>query len=254
MQNAIDRASTRCADQHDLTQIERLTRLDRIANLFRISITGGSGFERALKCAHFELDIAFELTFDHAVHTEIATCVADDTEQGEIDVTVERMPLALSGSTTEGEAPLTVTKFEDTHHIDEVCSQVPPLHCTISSVSASPLRNAHVALTIDLTGGSPEVKFAITPGAMTLNTRADGGCPGGPKDLSGPFDAPLPFGNEAGTGTTTYILTLVPSANGHFAGGDTYVTYGPETISLITASIEHVTMTRSFVLRHTPEL
>jgi hypothetical protein len=70
LQNALDKASERCA-AHDLTQAERMLKIERLAELFGIHVAGASALERARKCLHFELD------YDSHTAVVIPTATAD---------------------------------------------------------------------------------------------------------------------------------------------------------------------------------
>ncbi len=185
---AIQRASTACADRHDLTQVERLTRLDRIAQLWGIQV------------------LALEVTSWHYVETVVE-------HQG----------------------------------------NDPPVTCTVSAISASPSRKLHVSLEIDPVGipirGFPELALTVTPGAVTW--ALSGFCESPPSSAT--TDVPGLFPGDTGVPGATAYRIPVAAPFGHFVGGEVYATYGPETVSGTIPGGLNYTMTRSFVLRHTPE-
>ena len=98
----------------------------------------------------------------------------------------------------------------------------------------------------------PEVTLTVRTGAVafTLLWRCSSGSE---SSSTGTTDAPLIFGTDRGIpGTTAYRIAVAPPF-GHFVGGEVYATYGPQTVSATTPDGINYTMTRSFVLRHTPE-
>ncbi len=246
---AIQRASTACADRHDLTQVERLTRLDRIAQLWGIQVLGGSGFERAVKCAQFELDMEYRVTRD--LHTSSPS--EDHTISGELSVKASKLPIALVSSTLEGEGPLEVTSWHYVETVVEHQGNDPPVTCTVSAISASPSRKLHVSLEIDPVGipirGFPELALTVTPGAVTW--ALSGFCESPPSSAT--TDVPGLFPGDTGVPGATAYRIPVAAPFGHFVGGEVYATYGPETVSGTIPGGLNYTMTRSFVLRHTPE-
>jgi hypothetical protein len=240
---AIQRASTACAERHDLTQVERLTRLDRIAQLWGISITGGSGFSRAVKCAHFEL----EMDFGEATTMEATSATEHLLTHHELHVKA-KAPIALT-TALEGASELSVTKW-----VYSMTLTSNEFSCSAKEVAATPLRPLHVTLVIDPIGvairGYPEITILLDPGDVELayqncfdpsqtvrdtqNYRA----------LWNSFSDPVSEG-------ALQIKILPPL--GHYVGGDIWATYGPETRSGSLAGGVTYTVTRNLVLRHTPE-
>jgi hypothetical protein len=54
--NALEKATDRCVDGHDLTQVGRLFSHARTIQLFGIAVPGADPLDRAVRCARFELD------------------------------------------------------------------------------------------------------------------------------------------------------------------------------------------------------
>jgi hypothetical protein len=259
IQGAIDRAETRCKRGHDLTQVERLVRLDRIAQLWGITLTGDNGFARATECAHFEADISFQQTLDQTVHTDNGSCVDDLKSHWELGIKADRVPIAptFSGAASglEGQKPLEPVKYAWNYEASTVCQGSPPAKCTFTGESVAPSRDVHVVLEIDPVGvairGYPEVTLTIAPGEVTQTWTAAGSCGSGTR--TGPVEAPVGgFPLDLGVpGATSFKLVL--SRSGHFVGSDTYATWGPDSLTTNFPGGVTGSMTRSVVLRHVPE-
>ena len=149
---AIGRSETACKSGHDLTQIERLTKLGRVAGLWGIQVPGDA-FQRAVECAHFELDGTYRITADYHIHNDNGSCVDDQVRQFELGVELKGAPLALSGGggSIAGEAPVVVTKYSYTEGrpTSPATDGSPPFHCAINGISALSERNVQLKLKID---------------------------------------------------------------------------------------------------------
>ena len=64
IRNALEKATDRCVDGHDLTQVGRLFSLARTVQLFHIAVPGADPFDRAVQCARFELDAEIVIRMD----------------------------------------------------------------------------------------------------------------------------------------------------------------------------------------------
>jgi hypothetical protein len=241
---AVEKASTACSARHDLTQVERLARLDRIAELWGVQIPGGSGFSRAVKCAHFEL----ELEFDEATTMEVSSATEHLKTHHELHVKA-KAPIALT-TALEGEAGLSVTKW-----VYSMTLTSNEFSCSAKEVSATPLRNLHAKLVIDPVGvairGYPEITILLDPGDVELAYQNCFDPSQTVRDTQNYRALWNAFGDPVREGALA--ITVLPP-HGHYLGGDTWATYGPETKSGSVPGGVTYTMTRSLLLRHTPEL
>jgi hypothetical protein len=93
LQHALDAASEKCAN-HDLTQLTRLTDIERTAQLLGIELSGGSAVERILRCAQFELD------YDSHTGITVPGAVADSHVRATVHLTPTADLSHISGQAT----------------------------------------------------------------------------------------------------------------------------------------------------------
>jgi hypothetical protein len=241
--SAVEKSSTACSEGHDLTQVERLTRLDRIAELWGIQLPGGSGFSRAVKCAQFELEVEFE----EATTVETSSATEHLRTHHELHVKA-KAPLALT-TALEGESGLSVTKW-----IYSMTLTSNGFSCSAKETAATPLGNLHAKLVIDPVGvairGYPEITILLDPGDVELAYQKCFDPSQTVRDTQNYRALWNAFGDPVREGALA-IAVLPPL--GHYVGGNTWATYGPETKSGSAPGGLTYTMTRSLVLRHTPE-
>jgi len=206
-------------------------------------------------CLHFELDL------DYRVTSELNTSSAseDHTLSSELAVKATKVPIALfpGRRRSTGEGALEVKTWSYSETIVEHQGNDPPVTCTSKSVSAAPSRNVRWSLEIEpliQTGGHPYVMLTVDPGSVGITRNWKCTSTSETSLSTATSDVPPFFPGDAGiAGSTSYRVPLFEPPFGQFVGGDVYATFGPQTISGTVPGGLTYAMTRSFVLRHTPD-
>jgi hypothetical protein len=241
--HALDKAIERCRS-HDLTQVDRILKISQKAESMQWGLPGPTGFERARRCARFELD----MTMDWQAALDYRNAGGSETIRDALTVGATHVPLEMSGELAEieGAGTLEATGW---HETVTVTSQ--EYSCTVeSSGGAMPKESLHASLRYDatkLTGNAPEIYLTIDPGDVT--TPRGGGC--------GAADNPDP---EVYRGAWEALYSAQRRADGRFVlrmtqyvGGDVFARFGPDRRSGTLPSLfMDWSGTVTFTLRHTP--
>lgn len=236
--NALDKASAGCTN-HDLTQLERLAKLDRKAQSLGLDLVGLTGAERIDRCARFELD----MDFDWVASLDIESGDGSQVIRDSLHVTATRVPLGIGGElgVIEGSGPLTPTAW---HELFSLTTK--DFSCSIeTNGGASPKDPLRVILELDASQAAPELYLLVDPG--DLITPRSPGC-GNPN--------PPPPAVYEGAWSVLYGPQKRPDGRFRihmtdFVGQEIYATFGPDTHSGI-AGPAGWSGTLSFVLRHMP--
>jgi hypothetical protein len=252
--NAIARAETRCDEEHDLSQIERLVRLDRQAQLWGFAVPGESGFARAVECARFELDMDFHNAF-----------AADGNAggvfirySGDIRVRAEKVLFELRSTRMDAEQPLSIVSYEATY-----ASGAPQMSCSGQQGPAAATAPFRATLAVDPAGyatrGYPDVSLDLEPGDVDVSMALT--CSNGVSVVSPLFTLAAyadlwrqAFADRKDAAGRLRLQVLPPA--GQWVGGDVLATYGPETRTIeyaFPSGSASATLTWSFTLRHVPE-
>jgi hypothetical protein len=152
LRNAVDRAYTLCAQQHDLHQIIRLIGFEREAQILGLDL--GDAFNKALACAHFEVNFDALFTSDDAW----TSTGGDRTyeEHGKWEMAADRVPIDINGVAT---GPLKYTQFSF-HSTDVLQGSSCTLTTTVDGTTATDFT---VRMRLDLDLNSREVPPAGQP-------------------------------------------------------------------------------------------
>ncbi len=222
LQNALDKASDRCA-AHDLTQAERMLKIERLAGLFGIHVAGASALERARRCLHFELDY-----YDSHTAVVIPSATADTHVTATVKLEVSSDLSRISGSAT-------------LQHVGGGHSACSPA----TGHGSQPLVVAD--LDIDLGASAPGVMLEMHPG-MVESTVA---CGNSPSPNGYTYFPVFAFLHRAETDNGYASFKLGSWA---WVGGATVATKTYERTEPVPNSGESsFTETTTLVLRHTPE-
>jgi len=161
--NAMERASERCAN-HDLTQLARILRIQRLADLADIEFPGASALERADRCARFELD----LDFAGSSHRTADLDGMHSEEQTALHVEARKVHVGIAESFLEmsGEGPLAVLDWQYREDAPT---------CAVRGLPASPKAPVRARLRIGSRAqGQPEFVLTLDPG--DVDTPEGAGC------------------------------------------------------------------------------
>jgi hypothetical protein len=240
VRNAFERASERCAN-HDLTQLVRLTVIDRKARSYGIELTGGSAVERMDNCARFELDMELEWA------AALGYAQGDDamSVRDALTVSATGVPLRLEGALlgVGGEGPLAVTRWSETF-----TATSDGFTCSTGSLPASPSAPLRATLELDpakLVMSPPELYLILDPG--DVRTPRAPGCgsadPPPPPVYRGAWDA---LYGSAKTPDGRFRLRI-----NEYMGGDVYARFSPQP-QAGSAGFTTWTGRVGFVIRHVP--
>ncbi len=159
--NAMRRADERCRS-HDLTQLGRMLRIQRFAELADVALPSPSTSDRVARCARFELDLSFEATTEKI--NDIGP--AHSEERTALQVKAEHVPLSVADSFLElsGEGPLTLMKWE--YRLDvTVSSPSGSYSCSVHSLPGHATDSLRARLKVGVrSGGQVELTLSLDPG------------------------------------------------------------------------------------------
>jgi hypothetical protein len=232
LQNALEQAARKCTDAHDLSQVERMLKLERLAELFGIHVAGPGALERGAKCLQFELD------FDTVIRIDTGN------GYGENHVRVGALKLHVAPD---------LSRITAQTQIDSSSGTIQPGCSTANGAGQAPfeVRNLNIAFTQDAEGnpiGPPKVTLDMNPGLVSITVD----CGGTSAQVGFVYSTlwrwirpdELVQGEDFTSGT--YRIANWEYVGGAVLARKTYERSKPLDQSTVTEST-------TFVLRHTPD-
>jgi hypothetical protein len=266
VRNALNETFERCVTQHDVVkEVQKMIQIGRAAALAGAQAGTGSlldeAFDKAEKCARFELDFESVFTATNVGGTESATSTTTWNDTEVIHVAVRAVPVVLSTGAT-GTVPrpfataLEIREYSYNTHIHHETRSGDTDTCTSTAGSASVVAPFQV-FRLDVSGqDTPQLALEMDPG--DIQSFATGVCSwttlsGG----SGSYPTSTPLSTVfstlfISTHAREYMNQRFVVRDWSYQGGALWAlkTYD-QTLSVSeTATINEHTM---FQLRHTPQ-
>ncbi len=265
IRNVLKKTFERCVNQHDVVkEVQKMIQIGRAAALAGAQADTGSlldeAFDKAERCARFELDFETVLTVTNAgsKQEETANVTWNTTEV--IHVAAQALPLVPSAGATEVSFPpvakgLEVREFgyDDYHHSEARSGDTDT--CTSTAHSASAVEPFQV-FRLELSGKeTPELTLEMLPG--DIQSVANGSCSWTTLFLgSGSYPVSTPL-NTLLSSLFTTLHSSEYRGQGFLISDWTYLgssVWARKTYERTVAATETSTVTErtSFDLRHTP--